>query len=343
MSVAPGASPGFVRRARSAGGHAGGTASGSERRESTSDKTRGVRDTIPSPAGYGPIAPHPRPGRRQTPTEWCGAWDEALRGPLPAARSRSRYLRCANRLYVPRQGQLETRTQNRGPRSDVRRPRSDVQSPMSELRCPHGGNEPRAAIASARARRDAEPESPTRRAGRMSVALGASPGFMSPAIVRARPARRVECGPDLDGNDGLPWVVRGLRDHHTPSTHPIIFDPPGGSLRLTMGRNGPRVSPGATHVRPAYRGSPEGFWWSMKARAHPAQRMTHKTVPHANDHQITTFNVRSPMSEWRERVSSLEPRLRFTITNYEYELRVRQDRFTQLKKSPAGAGLGCMI
>ncbi len=140
----------------------------------------------------------------------------------------------------------------------------------------------------------------------MSVAPGASPGFMSPAIVRARPARRVECGPDLDGNDGLPWVARGLREHHAPSTHPIIFDPPGGSPLLTMGRSGPRVSPGATHVRPAYRGSPEGFWWSMKARAHPTQRMIHRTVPHANDHQITTFNVRCPHGGNEPPASSLD-------------------------------------
>ena len=151
MSVAPGASPGFVRRARSAGGHAGGTASGSERRESTSDKTRGVRDTIPSPAGYGPIAPHPRPGRRQTPTEWCGAWDEALRGPLPAARSRSRYLRCANRLYVLRQVQcglcgfwvIGYWNQNPVPSTQVPGPISEVRCPKSVVRCPRTVNEPR--------------------------------------------------------------------------------------------------------------------------------------------------------------------------------------------------------
>jgi len=152
---------------------------------------------------------------------------------------------------------------------------------------------------------------------------------MSPAIVRARPARRVECGPDLDGNDGLPWVARRLRDHHTPSTHPIIFDPPGGSPRLTMGRNGPRVTPGATHVRPACRGSPEGFWWSMKARAHPAQRMTHKTVPHANDHQITTFNVRCPHDGNEPRVPSLD-----------YDCAGAARRHTRVPDPPGGSNVG---
>jgi len=153
---------------------------------------------------------------------------------------------------------------------------------------------------------------------------------MSPAIVRARPARRVECGPDLDGNDGLPWVARRLRDHHTPSTHPIIFDPPGGSPRLTMGRNGPRVTPGATHVRPACRGSPEGFWWSMKARAHPAQRMTHKTVPHANDHQITTFNVRCPHDGNEPRVPSLD-----------YDCAGAARRRIRFPDPPGGSNVGC--
>mgnify|MGYP001477354621 CR=1 FL=1 len=55
-----------------------------------------------------------------------------------------------------------------------------------------------------------EPKLPTRRAGRILVAPGASPGSVPPTIARARPARRVECYPDLDENDRVPWTA-GLR------------------------------------------------------------------------------------------------------------------------------------
>jgi len=134
----------------------------------------------------------------------------------------------------------------------------------NDVRRPHDGNEPRAAIASARARRDAESDSPTRRAGRMSVAPGASPGF---GVARHRQGATRKAGRMWSRSR---WPQRttsggpGLRDHLTPSTHPIIFDPLCGSPRLTMGRDGPRVSPGATHVRPACRGSPEGFRWGVE-------------------------------------------------------------------------------
>ena len=105
------------------------------------------------------------------------------------------------------------------------------------------------------------PKPPTRRAGRTLVAPGASPGSVPPAVAKARPARRVECGLELKGNDDTtPAVGLGLRDHpflprtrsystrfagrpsvqgcvQGPGFHPGLpmFDPrPAGRRRATM-------------------------------------------------------------------------------------------------------------
>jgi|GEM_PF-4485588 len=98
---------------------------------------------------------------------------------------------------------------------------------------------------------------PTRKAGRRWVAPGASPGFVAPIIVGPRPARRVEGGVGFEKN-ATGYRPRDFGAIPDPPRRPIIFDPRRGSPRLTAGRNGPRVSPGATHVRPACRGSLPG-------------------------------------------------------------------------------------
>jgi len=74
---------------------------------------------------------------------------------------------------------------------------------------------------------------------------------------------------------------RGVHSHPDPLIQRIMFDPLRGSSPIRTGRGGPRVSPGATHVRPAWRGSPEGSHRLSKTavrtvrakrRAHPLPR-----------------------------------------------------------------------
>ena len=86
------------------------------------------------------------------------------------------------------------------------------------------------------------------------VTPGASPGFVAPIIVRPRPAKRVEGGAEFEMNP-TGDRSRNFEIISDPPSRPILFDPRRGSPRLTAGRTGPRVSPGATHVRPACRGS----------------------------------------------------------------------------------------
>jgi len=92
-----------------------------------------------------------------------------------------------------------------------------------ELRLRARGNEPLASSLDDGSRSlsilrfSAMPKPPTRRAGRMLVAPGASPGSVPPTLAKARPARRVECGLELNGDEDAPPAGNlGIRDHPDP-------------------------------------------------------------------------------------------------------------------------------